>query len=178
MNERNARPRYVSQSCVRQTSSVISSLLLPDASRLRIIHQLAVVDLGVLRAGLHQLTMAALSHDAALLQHQNQVGVEHGADALGDDEAGASFHQLVQGLLDLELGGHVHAGGGVIQDEDARVHEQGPGDGDALFLAAAEGGSPFAHGRESVPIYLHIPVQGWWVHHQIVAYHKIFHSVS
>src|SRR3712207_7425827 len=35
-----------------------------------------------------QLVMRTLGGDAAVVQHQNFVGLLHGADALGDDEAG------------------------------------------------------------------------------------------
>ena len=42
------------------------------------------------------------------------------------------------------LGFGVDRGGGVVQDEDARVHQQGAGDGDALFLPAGEGDAALA----------------------------------
>ena len=82
--------------------------------------------------------MRAARGDPALVQHQDLVGVAHGADALGDDKAGAPFHQPVERLLDLVLGDGVDAAGRVVQDQDARVEQQGAGDGDALLLPAAE----------------------------------------
>ena len=52
-----------------------------------------------------------------------------------------------QGAADLELGLDVDARGGVVEDEDARVHHEGPRDGDALALAAAEREAAFADDR-------------------------------
>ena len=78
---------------------------------------------------------------SAPVQHQDLVGIAHGADALGDHEGGAALHQLVERLLDLVLGLGVHAAGRVVQDQDARVEQQRAGDRDALLLAAARGWS-------------------------------------
>ena len=82
--------------------------------------------------------MRAARDDAPVVQHQDQVGAAHGAQAVGDDEGGAALHQPVERLLDQLLGLGVHAGGGVVEDQDARVDQQGAGDGDALLLPAGE----------------------------------------
>ena len=57
---------------------------------------------------------------------------------MGDDEAGASGQERLQGPLDLALGAGVHAGGGLVQDQDARIGQGGAGDGQELALALAE----------------------------------------
>ena len=60
-----------------------------------------------------------------------------------------------QRLLDPALGGGVHAGGGVVQDQDARVGQQRPGDRHALALAAATGSArarrPASRSRRAGP---------------------------
>ena len=76
--------------------------------------------------------------DLAAVEHDDFVRAHDGAQPLGDDEGRAALHQLVQRLLDEELGLRVHARRGVVEDEDARVHEQRARDGDALLLAAGE----------------------------------------
>ncbi len=71
-------------------------------------------------------------------EHQDLVGALDRAQARGDDEGGAPAHHGVERLLDQILGLHIHAGGGVVEDQDARVEQEGAGDGDALLLAAGE----------------------------------------
>jgi hypothetical protein len=82
--------------------------------------------------------LAAL-HDAPLIHHQDQVGIHDALDAVGDDEGGAVFHQVLQRFADLGFGFGVDRGGRVIQDQDARVFEQGAGNRHALLLPAREG---------------------------------------
>ncbi len=55
-----------------------------------------------------------------------------------DHEGGAAGHDLAERGLDPVLGGGVDARGGVVEDQDARLGDQGARDRDALALAAAE----------------------------------------
>ena len=103
-----------------------------------------VVDLAVETALAQQLVVPAALDDAAALQHQDLVGRLHGAQPLGDDEGRAALHELRQRLLDQVLRLRVHARGGVVEDEDARVQEQRARDGHALLLAAGEGDAALA----------------------------------
>ena len=82
--------------------------------------------------------MAAAFGDAAAFEDEDLVGVADGGEAVGDDEARAVFHQMVEGFLDETLGGGVNTGGGFVEDEDRRVFQEGTGDGEALFFAYAE----------------------------------------
>ena len=66
------------------------------------------------------------------------VRIADGGQAVGDDEAGAAVHQAQQRFLDSGFGARVHAGGGLVQDEDARVGQDGAGDGQQLTLALAQ----------------------------------------
>ncbi len=63
---------------------------------------------------------------------------------MGDDEGRAAGHRLRQAGPDLGLGPRVDRGGGVVEDEDAGVGEQGAGDRDPLALAAREGEAALA----------------------------------
>ena len=83
--------------------------------------------------------------DASLVQHHNQVGVHHRLDAVGNHEGSAPLHEAFQGGADGGLGLGVHAGGGIVQDEDARVFQEGAGDGDALLLPARKGHAALPH---------------------------------
>ncbi len=55
---------------------------------------------------------------------------------MGDHDGGATPHDLGEGIPDLVLLGGVHRRGGVVEDEDPGVGQDGAGDGDALALAA------------------------------------------
>ena len=57
---------------------------------------------------------------------------------MGDDEGGAALHEVAEAVLDHRFGLGVERAGGLVEDEDARVGEDGAGDGEALALAAGE----------------------------------------
>jgi hypothetical protein len=80
--------------------------------------------------------VGAPRNDFAVLKHQNQVGSAQGTQALGDHKRGATLHQHFERLLDLPLGLRINAGGGIIQNQDARVIEQGTRNCYTLALAA------------------------------------------
>ena len=69
---------------------------------------------------------------------EDLVGAADGREAVGDDEGGAALHEEVEAVLDHGFGLGVEGAGGFVEDEDARVGENGAGDGDALALAAGE----------------------------------------
>jgi hypothetical protein len=56
---------------------------------------------------------------------------------MGDDEHRAAFADGPHVVLDDALRLVVQGAGGLVEDEDARVADQRPGDGDALALFAA-----------------------------------------
>ena len=66
---------------------------------------------------------------------------------MGDDERRAPRHHLAQRRLDGLLRRRVDRGRRVVEDEDARVGEQRPGDRDALALAAGEREAALADAR-------------------------------
>ena len=93
--------------------------------------------------------MAALGRDAAVVQHQDQVRVAHGADALGDDEhrAPARADETVERLADGRFGLCVDRRGAVVEDQQARIDEQGARDRQPLALAARQADAAFADER-------------------------------
>ena len=80
----------------------------------------------------------------AFAQDENLVGMADGAEAVGDDEAGAVGEQAFERFLNELFGAGVHAGGGLVEDEDGGVLEERAGDADALFFADAEFDAAFA----------------------------------
>ena len=82
--------------------------------------------------------MRAALDDLAVVDHQHLVGIADGGQAVGDDKAGAPFHQAQQGLLQVLFGARVHVAGGLIQDQDIRVGQHGAGDCQQLALPLAQ----------------------------------------
>src|SRR5206468_11929630 len=79
--------------------------------------------------------------------HDDQRGVLHGGEPVGDDERGAVRHQSVDRLLYQALGLHVERAGGLVQDQNRRIAQQGARDRDALSLAAAQTRAPLPQQR-------------------------------
>ena len=82
--------------------------------------------------------MGAALDDSPLLDDEDLVGAADGGETVGDDEGGAALHQLRQAGLDHGFRLGVERAGGFVEDEDARVGQNGAGDGKALALAAGE----------------------------------------
>jgi len=68
----------------------------------------------------------------------DEVGVLDGGEAVGNDKAGAVFHELVESLLDESFGLGVDGGGGFVEEEDGWIFEEGAGYRKALFFSAGE----------------------------------------
>ena len=77
---------------------------------------------------------------------------------MGDGQHGAPLREPVDGLDDLGLGVEVDLAGGLVEDEQGPVGEEGTGQGDALRLAAGqpqpllpqEGAQPLGHAADLV----------------------------
>ena len=54
---------------------------------------------------------------------------------MGDDEACASFHQVIHGLLNEHFGSCIYGAGGLIQNKDFRIRQNGSCNGKKLFLS-------------------------------------------
>ena len=89
--------------------------------------------------------MPALRGDVPVVEHHHHVGQFQGAQALRDDEGGAARQQPAQGIVNQLLGVRIDAGGGVVEDQDARIHQNGPRNGDPLPLAAGQSYAALAH---------------------------------
>ena len=66
------------------------------------------------------------------------------ADGVRDQERRAPLGSVGHRTLDLILSGAVDGAGRVVQDQDAGVGQEGPGDGQPLALAAGELHAPLA----------------------------------
>ena len=82
--------------------------------------------------------MGAVGEDAALVEDVDDVGLDDGAEAVGDDDGGAVGTKFRQRGLNEMLGFHIDSGGGFIEEQDGSVFEEGAGEGETLALAAAQ----------------------------------------
>ena len=74
-------------------------------------------------------------------------GLPHGRNAVRDQDHGAALHHPGQVRQDALLGQRVHARKRVVQNQDARVAQNRPGDGGALLLPARKRDAALAHHR-------------------------------
>ena len=97
--------------------------------------ELGIVQVGVKTARCQQFVVSTLFDDIAVLHYQNQVGIPNRGQPMGDDKAGAALHQIVHGLLNEQLRTRIHRAGGFIQNQDGRIRQNRPGNGQQLFLS-------------------------------------------
>ena len=79
-----------------------------------------------------------------VLDDDYPVGIVDRRQSVGDDKGGPVLHQVFQGLLDLSFRFGVKGRGGLVENQDRRVLQDRPGDGDPLAFAAGEPGAAFA----------------------------------
>ena len=87
---------------------------------------------------------AALGDDSVRDRH-NPSGIADGGQPVGDDQRGSTLGQVVKGTLNLRLGDGIQRRGGLVQNQDRRVLQENPGNGNPLLLTAGQEGAPLAH---------------------------------
>jgi hypothetical protein len=109
--------------------------------------ELLVVQPCVSTALRQQIGMRAALDDAPAVVHEDEVSPQDGREPMGDGQGRATLHGPLDGTLDEPLADRVQGAGGLVEDEDARILEQYPCQGDALLLAARELVAALAHHR-------------------------------
>src|SRR5205809_1442116 len=94
-----------------------------------------------------QVAVRAALDDPPLRQHDDEVGVLHGREAVRDDEHRAVRHEPLDRLLHQPLGLGVERAGGLIENEDRWIAEQCPGNRDPLALATGKPRAALAQER-------------------------------
>ena len=82
--------------------------------------------------------MIALLDDAAVLHHQDHVGIADGGQPVCDHEAGAITAQPCHRLLHQQLGPGVDRAGRLVQDQQCRIGQERPSDGEQLLLTGGD----------------------------------------
>ena len=96
-------------------------------------------DLRVQRGGGQQLGMGAVGHDPPAVEKDDPIGQADGREAVRHNQGGPILHEHTQAGVDPLLHLDVDGARGVVEDQDGRVDQEGPGDGDALALSSREG---------------------------------------
>jgi len=91
--------------------------------------------------------MGTQFNQIAFIQDGDAIRHFDGAESMGDDDGGAVLHQAGQGFLYQMFTFAIEAGSGFIQQQDARVLEDGAGDGNPLTLPTTEADSALTHDR-------------------------------
>ena len=96
----------------------------------------SIVQCCIIPLPIQQFFMRALLNNMPFVHHDNAVGIFNSGQAVGDDDAGASVHQVFQSLLHQMFAFVVECAGGFVQKQDGCVFQDGAGDGYALALSA------------------------------------------
>lgn len=76
--------------------------------------------------------MCAALADVATVEYQYLVHVFHCHEAVGNHHSGALVHETIQGVQDCVFGERVEVRGGLIEDEQGGIFEQGTRNREAL----------------------------------------------
>ena len=88
--------------------------------------------------------MGTLLYDLPAIQRQNLVRVPHGFQSVGNHNNRLVLHQSFHGLLQLILVLRVYVCSRLIEDDNRRILENGPGNGNPLLFAPGQSGPAFA----------------------------------
>ena len=115
---------------------------------------------GLLLARPHGGVMAVLGQQRRMVtafdnvpgvKHDDLIGIDHRRQAVGNDQGGAPGRNLAQRFLDFLLRMGIQRRGGFVEQQDAGLFENGPGNGDPLLFAAGQLQAPFTdHGLVTV----------------------------
>src|SRR3546814_3611853 len=90
-----------------------------------------------------ELVVVARFHDAAFVDDDDPVGHAYRGQAVGDDQDRAVLADRAHVAHHRMLGLVVERAGGLVEDQDAWIGDQRPGDGQALALPTRERGAVF-----------------------------------
>src|SRR5215218_7505174 len=97
-----------------------------------------VPQLGVTPAGGDELVVGAVLDEAALLDDHDPRRRARRLQPVGDQERGTALRRQVHRPLHLGLGREVEVRRRLVEDEDRRIDELGPGEAQQLALAGRE----------------------------------------
>ncbi len=91
--------------------------------------------------------MSATFDDAALIEDEDKVGFADRAESMGYNKRSPALEESFEGALEARFGNTVDGARGFVQNEKARIDEQGAGETDELALAHGKVGAFLAYLR-------------------------------
>ena len=89
------------------------------------------------------IEVEGVERHAALFQHELDVAIFQRAEAMGNQKGGAAACQLVHHIHEIRLGARIQRAGGLVENDERGISEEGSGQGNSLTLTAGETGAPF-----------------------------------
>lgn len=109
----------------------------------------------------YQLGMPSSLHYSAVLENHDAVDIDDGAESVGDNDTSPGATQLLQTLLDRSLRMGIERGRRLVQEDELRLLEYGPSDGNSLFLST----------RQFQPSFTDHRVVSIWERHNLIMDH-------
>ena len=78
--------------------------------------------------------MSALFYDVAVLHDKDHIRIAYGRQAVCDDKAGTSLHQVIHRFLDRHLCARINRRRRLVKNQDLIVCKNCSGDGEKLLL--------------------------------------------
>src|SRR5262245_10646090 len=110
--------------------------------------QVAGPQRGIGAARGHEVVVGADLDHLAVVEHDDTVGARRRLEPVGDEQGRAALAHAAHGPHHLRLGGQVEVGSRLVQNQDGRIDQLGPGQGDELALARGQRAPPLDHGLE------------------------------
>ena len=109
--------------------------------------ELQFVELRVQAARPKQIVVPATFDDPPFIDHEDHIGALNCGQPMGDHNSGLAFDQPVQSIENQFFRRRIQPRARLIQNQDRRIANNGPGDGDPLALASGERHAPLADNR-------------------------------
>src|SRR5215467_1442568 len=115
-----------------------SSVILSSDFREFLFEELLVVEVAVIAIQSKEFVVRAEFDDASAVKDSDAVRVANRRNAMRDEDGRAAFHHVAQVIENFVFGLCIDAGKRIIQNQDARIADEGARDRSALFLSARE----------------------------------------
>ena len=106
---------------------------------------LLLPEIGVTAILCEKFPMIAALNDPALVHHADQISIHSRAQSMSDHKHGVLTFELLNGLPHQTLSFPIMSTGGLIKNQQFRISQNGPLQGDALPLATTKAETALAN---------------------------------